>query len=173
MKNKIIRLTEKDINKMVKSIITENEEVVNKILDKINDRGIESLDLHELELLKQYSTGNVDDRLRKFVDIESGYEFTSKNITGLVFEYSETEGYEDEVIHNGIIHYNDEVFYGTIYCTEEGEFMSAEFYAQEEITPETWEQTYDIYEMVEEDELNIFFEMEVCTYLWFNIDGDE
>jgi len=52
---KIIRLTESDLTRIVNRVINENQEEVDRILDKISDGGYGSLSIDEKRYLNAFS----------------------------------------------------------------------------------------------------------------------
>lgn len=103
-------------------MVNESEELINKILDKINDYGVKSLTKAEKKLLKNISNNIKDEELEDIVSIDSGYEFD-----GIVdgyqakFIYDETEEWDDspvEYVHRGEFLIDGENFYASIYTNK-------------------------------------------------------
>lgn len=52
---KVVRLTENDLMRIVKRVISENIDVIDKILDKVGEYGIDSITKSERKILDKYS----------------------------------------------------------------------------------------------------------------------
>ncbi len=61
--------------KQMMGIITENDELTNRILDKINSYGIDSLSKAERKYLDNKSQDIEDDEVSDIASIDTGYEF--------------------------------------------------------------------------------------------------
>ncbi len=152
---------------------SESEDLINKILDIIHTQGITALNGAELKYLNKYSKGIIDEDLEKFLKVDTGYVFVSKNkkIPLLRFEYLEGEEYEDGIIHKGTVYFNDKQYDGDITCTEKGEFVSASFFIyqwdEEQKQSHQIEELYDYEEFY--DDFDKFFKNEVCPYLTYSI----
>jgi hypothetical protein len=137
---------------------------LNKILDKISKSGKGSLSKYELEYLSKYSSDIIDNELERTIEFDYNDEIRG-NINGniIIFkstdDYSDNDHMEDESnTYVGEVVYNDETYYGRIYCDLDDNFDVAIFTTEEE---------YDLYETYADfrDELNDFFSNKVCTYL--------
>jgi hypothetical protein len=60
-------------NQVKHLFINENEELLNKILDKINDYGMDSLTDNERMFLNNMSKGKVDPHIENLLSMDSGY----------------------------------------------------------------------------------------------------
>ena len=79
-------------------IFEDNEETINRILDKMNKSGKDSLTSHELELLQNKGDSAYQEHFEKG-DFE--------------FEYIETEEYEDKIVVKGTLTYNGKEYGGS------------------------------------------------------------
>lgn len=109
--------------KEMMGIITENDELTNRILDKINQFGIESLSKAEKQYLDNKSQDVVDDELEDIVSIDSGYEFND-TVDGydVKFIYNETEEWDEDPVeykHTGEFFIDGEEYYATMYTDED------------------------------------------------------
>ncbi len=108
--------------KQMMGLITENDELTNRILDKINQFGIESLSKAEKQYLDNKSQDVVDDELEDIVSIDSGYEFND-TVDGydVKFIYNETEEWDEDPVeykHTGEFFIDGEEYYATMYTDE-------------------------------------------------------
>ena len=67
-----IIVTENQVNRL---FINENEELLNKILDKIGEYGMDSLTDNERKFLDDMSKDKVDPHIENLLSMDSGYEF--------------------------------------------------------------------------------------------------
>jgi hypothetical protein len=109
--------------KEMMGIICENNELTNRILDKINQFGIESLSKAEKQYLDNKSQDVVDDELEDIVSIDSGYEFND-TVDGydVKFIYEETEEWDEDPVeykHTGEFFIDGEEYYATMYADED------------------------------------------------------
>jgi len=114
-------------------LITENDELTNRILDKINQFGMDSLSKAEKQFLDNKSQDVVDDELDDIVSIDSGYEFNGtvnvyddylddKRVAEVKFIYDETEEWDEDPVeykHTGELFIDDEEYYATMYTDED------------------------------------------------------
>ena len=104
-------------------LITENDELTNRILDKINQFGIESLSKAEKRYLDNKSQDVVDDELEDIVSIDSGYEFNDTvDDYDVKFIYEGTEEWDDDPVeykHMGEFFIDGEEYYATMYTDED------------------------------------------------------
>ena len=104
-------------------LITENDELTNRILDKINQFGIESLSKAEKQYLDNKSQDVVDDELEDIVSIDSGYEFNDTvEDYDVKFIYEGTEEWDDDPVeykHMGEFFIDGEEYYATMYTDED------------------------------------------------------
>jgi len=119
--------------KEMMGLITENDELTNRILDKINQFGMDSLSKAEKQFLDNKSQDVVDDELDDIVSIKSGYEFKGtvnvyddylddKRVAEVKFIYDETEEWDEDPVeykHTGELFIDDEEYYATMYTDED------------------------------------------------------
>ena len=119
--------------KEMMGLITENDELTNHILDKINQFGMDSLSKAEKQFLDNKSQDVVDDELDDIVSIDSGYEFNGtvnvyddylddKRVAEVKFIYDETEEWDEDPVeykHTGELFIDDEEYYATMYTDED------------------------------------------------------
>jgi hypothetical protein len=108
--------------KQMMGIICENDELTNRILDKINQFGMESLSKAEKQYLDNKSQDVVDDELEDIVSIDSGYEFNDiVDDYDVKFIYEETEEWDEDPMeykHTGEFFIDGEEYYATMYTDE-------------------------------------------------------
>ena len=119
-----------NIKKTIKRILTEefrvlkeNDELTNRILDKINNYGIESLSKMERKYLDNKSMGIEDDEVSDIASIDTGYEFND-TIDGydVRYIYNETEEWDDDPVeykHTGELSIDGEEYEATMYADED------------------------------------------------------
>lgn len=104
-------------------LINENDEITNRILDKISEVGYENLSKSEKQFLDNKSKGVNDDELEDILNIDSGYEFNDTiDDVDIKFIYDGTEEWDDDPVefkHMGEFFYDDENFYATMYTDED------------------------------------------------------
>ena len=104
-------------------LINENDEMTNRILDKISEVGYENLSKSEKQFLDNKSKGVNDDELEDILNIDSGYEFNETiDDVDIKFIYDGTEEWDDDPVefkHMGEFFYDDENFYATMYTDED------------------------------------------------------
>ena len=111
--------------------LNENEELLNKILDKIGEYGMESLTDNERMFLNNMSKGKVDPHIENLLSMDSGYEFDGVvDDIPVKFTYVSTEEWDDnpkEYKHIGIFNFmngSDEIdYYAEIYTDADYNFM--------------------------------------------------
>jgi hypothetical protein len=111
--------------------LNENEELLNKILDKIGEYGMESLTDNERMFLNNMSKGKVDSHIENLLSMDSGYEFDGVvDDIPVKFTYESTEEWDDnpkEYKHIGIFNFmngSDEIdYYAEIYTDADYNFM--------------------------------------------------
>lgn len=119
--------------KQMMGIINENDELTNRILDKINTYGIDSLSSVEKKFLDNKSQDIEDDEVSDIASIDSGYEFNGtvdvyddylddKRVAEVKFIYDETEEWDEDPVeykHTGELFIDDEEYYATMYTDED------------------------------------------------------
>ena len=118
MKDKIKRILKEEVQGL-----NENDELTNRILDKINSYGIDSLSKAERKYLDNKSQDIEDDEVSDIASIDTGYEFND-NIDGvdIRFIYDGSEEWDDDPVefkHMGQFFYDDEEYYATMYTDED------------------------------------------------------
>ena len=118
LRESIIRILREEVQGL-----NENDELTNRILDKINSYGIESLSKMERRFLDNKSQDIDDDEVSDIASIDTGYEFND-NIDGvdIRFIYDGSEEWDDypvEFKHMGQFFYDDEDYYATMYTDED------------------------------------------------------
>jgi len=98
---KIIRISERNLTAIVKSIIEEQiskriDPLVDNLLDKINKYGIQSLSYDEKTFLDQYSADNVDMGLKNWIESNDQLTF---DVDGNKLPYYEFDEDEDIFIN--------------------------------------------------------------------------
>ena len=110
-----------------------NENLTNRILDKISEVGYENLSKSEKQFLANKSKGVNDDELEDILNIDSGYEFNGtvdvyddyledKRVAEVKFIYDETEEWDEDPVeykHTGELFVDDEEYYATMYADED------------------------------------------------------
>jgi len=160
---KKIILKESELIKLI-NLIAEDWDKLNKILEKINSSGIDSLSKKEKEYLDYYSKNE------KFLDDEELITASDRVTSGEVwdfdgfpgipkmkFQYETTEESIDEIVHTGYLLVSNDEFYGEIYCDPEGNYSLCNFESNE------GENLFEKYEGLER-EVEIFL-TRVCNDL--------
>lgn len=123
-----IIITENQVNRL---FINENEKILNKILDKIGEYGMESLTDNERKFLNDMSKDKVDPHIENLLSMDSGYEFSGEvDEVPVKFTYESTEEWDDnpkEYKHIGIFNFmngvDDTDYYAEIYTDADYNFM--------------------------------------------------
>ena len=104
-------------------LINENDEMTNRILDKISEVGYENLSKSEKQFLDNKSKGVNDDELEDILNIDSGYEFNDTiDDVDIKFIYDGTEEWDDDPVefkHMGELFIDGENYYATMYTDED------------------------------------------------------
>src|ERR1017187_6397683 len=110
-------------------ILFESDDIINRILDKISQQSILSLDKNELEYLNQHAQGNINPELENKLSANRNqiFEDNGSGSAALKFIYSYTDHRGDEIIHYGTFQFDDREFEGFIVCDIKNKFESAEF----------------------------------------------
>jgi len=126
MENKKISMNLQEQTNRIKQmmgVLNENNDLTNKILDKISQYGIESLTKAEKQYLNNKSQDIEDDELSDIVSIDSGYEFNDTiDDFDVKFIYNETEEWDDDPVeykHTGEFFIDGEEYYATMYTDED------------------------------------------------------
>jgi hypothetical protein len=106
--------TQKGMKTMI-SIINENDELTNRILDKINTYGIDSLSGAERKYLDNKSQDIEDDEVSDIASIDSGYEFDD-TVDGYDVKWDDDPV---EFKHTGEFFIDGEKYYATMYTDED------------------------------------------------------
>ena len=105
------------------TLLNENDELTNRILDKISKYGIESLSKAERQYLDNKSKDIEDDNISDIASIDTGYEFEDTiDDYDVRFIYNETEEWDDNPVeykHTGEFFIDGEEYYATMYTDED------------------------------------------------------
>ena len=105
------------------TLLNENDELTNRILDKISKYGIESLSKAERQYLDNKSQDIEDDNISDIASIDTGYEFEDTiDDYDVKFIYDETEEWDDDPVeykHIGEFFIDGEEYYATMYTDED------------------------------------------------------
>ena len=115
-------------------ILLENQEEVDRILDKIGDGGYESLSVDEKRYLDSFSKHK--GRPDEFVDPSESYDnregekFTSSfnHIPKIEFVFDYEEQNEDETTLYGTIYFKDKEYIGGLFLNKMGHLIDFDFY---------------------------------------------
>ena len=157
-------LTESQYDRLV-----ESQEVVDRLLDKITEKGFDSLSIDEKRYLKYYSEhtsqgGNPDN----FIDPSERYdEREGEVINGMLadqsiqFTFSEENNEGEEIEYFGEIKFGGKEFFGSLVTDNRGHLIDYDFYNVDD------EEDYGLKDVVEglEYELESFFSEEVIPQL--------
>ena len=103
--------------------LNENDELTNRILDKINSYGIDSLSKAERKYLDNKSQDIEDDEVSDIASIDTGYEFNDTvDDYEVRFIYDGTEEWDDDPVeykHMGEFFIDGEEYYATMYTDED------------------------------------------------------
>lgn len=104
-------------------LIVENDELTNRILDKISNYGIESLSKAERQYLDNKSQDIEDDEVSDIASIDTGYQFNDTvDDYEVRFIYDGTEEWDDDPVeykHMGEFNIDGEEYYATMYTDED------------------------------------------------------
>ena len=115
-------------------ILLENQEEVDRILDKIGDGGYESLSVDEKRYLDSFSKhkGRPDEFVdpSKSYDNREGEKFTSSfnHIPKIEFVFDYEEQNEDETTLYGTIYFKDKEYIGGLFLNKMGHLIDFDFY---------------------------------------------
>ncbi len=103
--------------------LNENDELTNRILDKISNYGIESLSKSEKKYLDNKSQDIEDDEVSDIASIHTGYQFRDiiDDYDG-IFIYNETEEWDEDPVeykHTGEFFIDGKEYYATMYTDED------------------------------------------------------
>jgi hypothetical protein len=118
-------------------ILLENQNYVDSLLDKISERGYNSLSIDEKKYLKYYSEHTKQGgRPDEFVDPSERYderegEVIEDEISGLPIQFTFSEEIDngDEVEYYGEIKFNGDEYFGIIISDERGHLVDYDFYS--------------------------------------------
>ena len=109
--------------KSMMGLIIENDELTNRILDKISNYGIESLSKAERQYLDNKSQDIEDDEVSDIASIDTGYQFNDTvDDYEVRFIYDGTEEWDDDPVeykHMGEFIIDGEEYYATMYTDED------------------------------------------------------
>lgn len=104
-------------------VVKENNELTNRILDKISNYGIESLSKAERQYLDNKSQDIEDDEVSDIASIDTGYQFNDTvDDYEVRFIYDGTEEWDDDPVeykHMGEFIIDGEEYYATMYTDED------------------------------------------------------
>ena len=104
-------------------LMNENDELTNRILDKISNYGIESLSKTERKYLDNKSQDIEDDEVSDIASIDTGYQFRDIiDDYDVRFIYNETEEWDNDPVeykHTGEFFIDGEEYYATMYTDED------------------------------------------------------
>jgi len=131
-RRKILRVVNKvymERMELKESVLKENEELVNKILDKINQQGMDSLSNTEKQYLDKISKGDDSSEEEEIINTFDNNSFSKtlsngESLTFLFGEDDEVEDYGDEIILKGTMIHEKEEFYCDIYLNGRGEYQT-------------------------------------------------
>jgi len=154
-------------------ILLENQEEVDRILDKISDGGYESLNIDEKRYLDAFSKhkGKPDE----FVDPSESYNkregerFTSSfnHIPKIEFIFDYEENSDDETALYGTIYFKDKEYIGGLFLNKMGHLIDFDFYDINEEPESIHDDVGRFQDEIEgiEPEVKMFFEDEVIPSL--------
>jgi hypothetical protein len=153
--------------------IVENQKEVDRILDKIGEKGFDSLSIDEKRYLDNFSKyeGHPDefeDPSEKY-DERTGNRYTSnfRSLPNITFIFDDQEQEGDEIIIHGTIEFQDKTYWGVIVVNKLGHLIDLDFvdseYSMSPSDDEVDRFQYHIEGM--EHEVKDFFEDEVIPNL--------
>jgi len=113
--------------------LIENQEVVDRILDKISEKGIKSLSIDEKRYLDEFSKhkGHPDEFIdpAERYDERRGEKFTSnfRNIPNITFTFDDEEIEDNQSILHGTIDYGDKSYWGVLIVNKLGHLIDLDF----------------------------------------------
>jgi hypothetical protein len=155
------------------NFLVESQEVVDRILDKISERGYESLSIDEKKYLDHFSKheGNPDE----FVDPAERYDerrgerFTSnfRNMPNIEFIFDDEEVEGDQTILHGTIEFGDKSYWGVLMVNKLGHLVDLDFVDSEYNMSPSDDEVDRFQNHIEgmEHEVKTFFEDEVIPNL--------
>ena len=154
-------------------ILLENQEEVDRILDKIGDGGYESLSVDEKRYLDSFSRHK--GRPDEFVDPYESYgnregdKFTSSfnHIPKIEFVFDYKEQNEDETTLYGTIYFKDKEYIGGLFLNKMGHLIDFDFYDINEDPKSIYDDVGRFQDEIEgiKHEVKIFFEDDVIPAL--------
>lgn len=154
-------------------ILLENQEEVDRILDKISDGGYESLSIDEKRYLDAFSKheGRPDDFINPSEknDEREGEKFTSsfEHIPTIEFVFDYEEQNDDETALYGTIQFRDKEYIGGLFLNKNGRLIDFDFYDINEEPTSIHDNVGRFQDDIEgiEHEVKMFFEDEVIPSL--------
>ena len=154
-------------------ILLENQEEVDRILDKIGHGGYESLSVDEKRYLDSFSKHK--GRPDEFVDPSESYDnregekFTSSfnHIPKIEFVFDYEEQNEDETTLYGTIYFKDKEYIGGLFLNKMGHLIDFDFYDINEDPKSIHDDVGRFQDEIEgiKHEVKIFFEDDVIPVL--------
>ena len=154
-------------------ILLENQEEVDRILDKIGHGGYESLSVDEKRYLDSFSKHK--GRPDEFVDPSESYDnregekFTSSfnHIPKIEFVFDYEEQNEDETTLYGTIYFKDKEYIGGLFLNKMGHLIDFDFYDINEDPKSIYDDVGRFQDEIEgiKHEVKMFFEDDVIPAL--------
>jgi hypothetical protein len=149
--------------------LLENQEYVDSLLDKITDKGYDSLSIDEKRYLKYYSEHtNKGGNPEEFVDPSEVYDEREGEVfKGMLadqpieFTFSEEVIEDDDIDYYGEIKFGTKEYFGTFTTDRNGYLKGVDFSNVDD------EEDYRLQDVIEglEHELEMFFYEDVIKYL--------
>ena len=154
-------------------ILLENQEEVDRILDKIGHGGYESLSVDEKRYLDSFSKhkGRPDEFVdpSKSYDNREGEKFTSSfnHIPKIEFVFDYEEQNEDETTLYGTIYFKDKEYIGGLFLNKMGHLIDFDFYDINEDSKSIHDDVGRFQDEIEgmKHEVKMFFEDDVIPAL--------
>lgn len=150
-------------------LLLENQEYVDSLLDKITDKGYDSLSIDEKRYLKYYSEHtNKGGNPEEFVDPSEVYDEREGEVfKGMLadqpieFTFSEEVIEDDDIDYYGEIKFGTKEYFGTFTTDRNGYLKGVDFSNVDD------EEDYRLQDVIEglEHELEMFFYEDVIKYL--------
>jgi hypothetical protein len=155
------------------NFLIENQEVVDRILDKIKEKGIKSLSIDEKRYLDEFSKhkGDPDEFIdpAERYDERRGEKFTSnfRNIPNITFTFDDEEIEDDQSILHGTIEYGDKSYWGVLIVNKLGHLIDLDFVDSDYNVLPSNDEVDRFQDHIEgmEHEVKMFFEVDVIPNL--------